>query len=446
MDIENSGDLAVRMRFMRITPETAALLREFWTVVEPNLPSVLEGFYQHVASEPRLKELVGASIPRLKLAQTAHWQRLFAGQFDASWYEGVHAIGLLHHKIGLEPRWYIGGYAYVLERLTELAVRAHRWSPTILYRVIAAVIAAVMLDMDIAISVYQERLLIEREQRGRKVDVLLRAFEDKTGMLVGMVASAATELQATAGTLSDTTDTTNRQLSSVAAAVEQASVNVQTVAAAAEELSSSISEISRQVAQSSTFASKAVDDARRTDSIVKSLTTGSQKIGDVVGLISDIAGQTNLLALNATIEAARAGEAGRGFAVVAAEVKNLANQTGTATHEITKQISEIQTASGEAVKAIETIVETIEELSRIASSIASAVEEQGSATQEIARNVQEAASGTQHVSENIVGVSKGAAETGAAVMQVLAAAGELSTQSEQLRSDVRVFIGGVKAA
>lgn len=446
MDIVNSGDLAARMRFMRITAPTTALLREFWIVVEPNLPAILEGFYQHVTSEPRLRELVGQSIPKLKHAQSAHWKSLFAGRFDSSYHEGVNAIGLIHHKIGLEPRWYIGGYAYVLDRLIELAVRAHRWSPAKMCGVIAAVNAAVMLDMDIAISVYQEALLMEREQRGRKVDVLLRAFEDKTGLLVGFVASAATELQATAGTLSNTTDATNMQLSSVAAAVEQASVNVQTVAAAAEELSSSISEISRQVAQSSAYASKAVADAHRTDSIVKSLATGSQKIGDVVGLISNIAGQTNLLALNATIEAARAGEAGRGFAVVAAEVKNLANQTGTATHEITKQISEIQTATGEAVKAIETIARTIEELSRIASSIASAVEEQGSATQEIARNVHEAASGTQHVSENIVDVSKGAAETGAAALQVLAAAGKLSGQSEQLRGDVREFISAVKAA
>src|SRR6266851_5556837 len=95
---------------------------------------------------------------------------------------------------------------------------------------------------------------------------------------------------------------------------------------AAEELSSSISEISRQVAQSSNIAARAVDSARRTDSIVRALADGAQQIEHVAELISSIAGQTNLLALNATIEAARAGEAGRGFAVVAAEVKSLASQ------------------------------------------------------------------------------------------------------------------------
>jgi uncharacterized protein YoxC len=442
---DDDRDLVARTRFMRITPAATEVLQAFWKVVEPNLPSIFDGFYQHVGSEPRLRAMVGDDTARLKRAQTNHWQRLFSGDFNPAYYASVRAIGLVHHKIGLEPRWYIGGYAYVLDRLAEIAIRAYRWSPGKMRKVLAAVNAAVMLDMDIAISVYQEALLIEREQRGRKVDGLLKTFEAKTGDLVSVVASAATELRATAQSLSGTTSETTEQLTSVAAAVEQASVNVQTVAAAAEELSSSISEISRQVTQSSTMAGKAVEAARHTEAIVQTLAIGAKKIGDVVGLINSIAGQTNLLALNATIEAARAGDAGKGFAVVAAEVKGLANQTAKATGDISKQIAEIQAASSEAVQAIESITQTIEELSQIASSIAGAIEEQGSATQEIARNVQQAASGTQHVSANIVGVSQGSRVTGTAAEQVLVAAGELSRQAETLRVDVRGFIADVKA-
>ncbi len=441
-----AGDMATRVRFMRISAGDDKLLRDFWQIVEPKLPAILEGFYQHAASEPRLQAMVGAKIPQLKRAQTLHWQRLFTGALDAGYYDSVHTIGQMHHKIGLEPRWYIGGYNYVLTQLGDLAIGVHRWSPRKLRAVIAAVTARVMLDMDIAISAYQEALLIERQQRGDKVDALLRGFESTTGMLAGTVASAATELRATAQSLSSTTDQTTAQASGVAAAVEQASVNVQTVASAAEELSSSISEIARQVAQSSSIAGKAVEDARRTDAIVKTLAGGAQKIGDVVGLISSIAGQTNLLALNATIEAARAGDAGKGFAVVASEVKNLANQTAKATGDISAQIAEIQTATTEAVQAIGTIAQTIDELSRIAASIAASVEEQGAATQEIARNVHEAASGTQEVSTNIVGVSRGAQETDAAAAQVLEAAGELSKQAEQMSADVGRFISEVKAA
>ncbi len=352
----------------------------------------------------------------------------------------------MHHRIALEPRWYIAGYTYVLNRLVALAVRLHRWSPGKLAALIAAVNAGVMFDMDIAISVYQEALLAEREQRTRRLDVLLRGFEATTAGLVGTVASASTELEATARAMSATTGETMQQATNVAAAVEEASVNVQTVASAAEELSASISEIARQVAQSSEITNQAVEDANRTDIIVKTLAEGAQKIGDVVGLISTIAGQTNLLALNATIEAARAGEAGKGFAVVASEVKSLANQTAKATDDIRQQVAQIQLATKEAVAAIEEITRTIGEVSRIAASISTAVEEQGAATQEIARNVHEAAAGTQQVSVNIVGVSQGAAETGAAASEVLAAAGELSGQAERLSGDVQKFVADVKAA
>ena len=285
-----------------------------------------------------------------------------------------------------------------------------------------------------------------KEQRTARIDALTRTFEAKAGELVGQVSSAATELQATAQSMTGTAGQATQQATHVAAAAEQASANVQTVAVAAEELASSITEISRQVAQSAKVAGKAQEEAKRTDDVVQALAEGAQKIGEVVGLINNIAGQTNLLALNATIEAARAGDAGKGFAVVASEVKSLATQTGRATEEIARQITQIQTATRNAVASIRGIGATISEISEIAAAIAAAVEEQGSATQEIARNVQQAAAGTQEVSSNIVGVSQGANDTGAAASQVLGAAGELSRQAEQLRSEVGLYITGVKAA
>ena len=159
--------------------------------------------------------MLGEQISRLKQAQSAHWQRLFSGRFDDAYFRGVQSIGLVHHKIGLEPRWYIGGYAYVLNRLTALAVRTHRWSPGKLADTLAAVNAGVMLDMDIAISVYQEALVIEKQQRAKRVDALLNGFEDKTAALVGVVASAATELEATAGAMAATTTQTTSQASNV---------------------------------------------------------------------------------------------------------------------------------------------------------------------------------------------------------------------------------------
>jgi methyl-accepting chemotaxis protein len=284
------------------------------------------------------------------------------------------------------------------------------------------------------------------EQRAKRMEALIGQFDSGIGNVVEAVASASTELQATAESTAATAEQTSQQSMAVASAADQATGNVQTVAAASEEMSSSIGEIGRQVSQSTQIASKAVEEAERTNQTIQGLEEAAHKIGDVINLINDIASQTNLLALNATIEAARAGEAGKGFAVVASEVKNLANQTARATDEIGNQIGSMQAVTGNAVSAIEGIGTTIKEVSEIAAAIAAAVEEQGAATQEIARNVQQAAQATGEVSANIAQVTEAAKGTGTASSHVLDAAGELSHQAEDLRAGVDKFLAEIKAA
>ena len=285
-----------------------------------------------------------------------------------------------------------------------------------------------------------------REHRAVVIAGLIGSFETEVSGLVNQLSSSSTELETTARSMETTAGRTNTQAATVAAAAEAASSGVQTVAMAAGKLAASIAEISRQVAQAARVTERAVVDAGRTDTIVHALAEGAQKIGDVVGLITSIAGQTNLLALNATIEAARAGEAGKGFAVVASEVKSLAQQTARATDEVASQIAQIQAATHEAVGAIRSISTTIGEVSVIAIAIAAAVEQQGASTAEIARNVHRTAGSTQEVTTNIAGVSLAASGTGAAAEQVLGAAGQLSCQAARLSCQVNSFVADVKAA
>ena len=271
-------------------------------------------------------------------------------------------------------------------------------------------------------------------------------FETAVGAIVANVSSSAVQLEAAAGTLTRTAETTQSLSSQVAGASEEVSTNMQSVASATEELSASVDEIGRRVKESSEIAEAAVRQAEQTDGRIGKLSRAAQEIGDVVKLITAIAEQTNLLALNATIEAARAGDAGRGFAVVASEVKSLASQTAKATDEISNHISGMQGATQESVAAIKEIGGTIGKISDIANTIANAVEQQSAATQEIARSVQNVAQGTQEAAASVMQVNRGATETGAASEEVLNSARTLSSESTRLREELDRFMANIRAA
>ncbi len=317
------------VEFLGIEQQHRAALRDFLPVLEKFLPTVLTEFYGKVRAKPQLAALFSSeqAMKRASDAQVKHWRRLFSGKFDQAYLESVQHIGLVHSRVGLDPLWYLGGYAFVMHNLTTIATNhvVNRWSRdggrATLATLLAAITQAVVLDMELAVSTYIEET---KAASDRKIGVMARDFERSVGQFAAVLTTAAAGLQETATLLAGSASDADQKTDTVAAAAEKASTGVATVAAAAEELSASISEISRQVGQSAKITAKAVSDAEQTNATVQALSEGAEKIGAVVQLIADIASQTNLLALNATIEAARAGDAGKGFAVVASEVKNLA--------------------------------------------------------------------------------------------------------------------------
>ena len=275
---------------------------------------------------------------------------------------------------------------------------------------------------------------------------LADTFEADIGAVVNSVASAATQLQEAARSLTEAAAGAGQEAMAVSAAGMQANADVQAVAAAAEEMAASVEEITRRVAEAAEVARKAVAEAKATDATVRGLAEAASRIGDVVRLIGEIAGQTNLLALNATIEAARAGEAGKGFAVVASEVKNLAGQTARATEEIGRQIGEMQSATTQAVEAIRAIGSTVDRTSDIATAIAAAVEEQGATTREIARSAAQVAQATETVARRIEGIRSAADATGSSAGAVLQASGALSGDSAVLRERADGFLRAIRVA
>ena len=297
-----------------------------------------------------------------------------------------------------------------------------------------------------AMTAEKEADTLEKMRQAERMSTLIHGFEGSVGSIVGIVSSAATELQATAQHLSQTADDTSARAEAVAVSAHQAGSNVTSVAGAAEELGASVQEIARQVDHSLAQSTAAVQETQASAATVSELKEMVGRIDEIVALIAGIASQTNLLALNATIEAARAGEAGRGFAVVASEVKALAAQTSRATEEISAQIAGIQATTAKAVTGIGGIVGTIHDINRAASAIATAVDQQGAATREIVSAVAQASQGTSEVGSSIAVVSNAVSGTGAAAGQVFAASEELARQAEALRAEVEGFLHGVRAA
>ncbi len=261
--------------------------------------------------------------------------------------------------------------------------------------------------------------------RRQGLDRVAAGFESRIGAHVGAIGEASRTLEMTARAMTDTTGSMASQTGMVETAAEAVNGSVQTVAAAAEQLSASIREISQQIGESTTITGRAVTDVQRTDSIVRALAESAERIGRVVGLISNIASQTNLLALNATIEAARAGDAGKGFAVVASEVRALAQRSAEAAKEIKSLIS---ASSQQVERGVGLVGETGKVLERIVTQVTQI----NGAVAEIAASAQEQATGLQQVNTAINQMDQVTQQNAAMVEQATAASHALSSESEAL--------------
>jgi methyl-accepting chemotaxis protein len=291
----------------------------------------------------------------------------------------------------------------------------------------------------------QRSSMQEMESRRATIEAAIAGFRERVESVLNSVSDAGQTMQSTAVGLLGSSEQALQRAQNAVKASSEASANVTIAATAATELSASIGEISEQLTRATEVVRASVNEAESTNQQIAGLAGAAQEIGDVVKLIRDIAGQTNLLALNATIEAARAGEAGRGFAVVASEVKSLAVQTAKATEEIAAQILAVQGSTTTAVGAIRNIAGRMKEISSYTTEVAASVEQQNAATSEISDNVAGAAAGTATMAAVLSDVAGAATATRSSAETVLSASRSVESAVAKLRGEVATFLSKVTA-
>jgi methyl-accepting chemotaxis protein len=260
----------------------------------------------------------------------------------------------------------------------------------------------------------------------------LGTSSDALAGLSGKLSEGAQHMSGMSSTVASAAEEMSANMNSVAGSSDEAATNVNMVSTAAEEMTATINEIAMNSEKARTISEAAVSQAGEASTRMAQLEQAAQSIGKVTQTITEISDQTNLLALNATIEAARAGDVGKGFAVVANEIKELANQTASATQEIRNQIEGIQGSTSDTIVQIEKISQVINSVNEIVGTIATAVEEQSVTTKEIAGNVAQASQGIQDVNENVSQSSVVSGEIAKEIAGVNEVSTELSSNSSQV--------------
>ncbi|MBU1385932.1 MAG: globin-coupled sensor protein [Alphaproteobacteria bacterium] len=473
--------LEQRTAFMGLGAPSEAY-RSVGPILREALPGALGAFYEKVRASPETRRFFRDEdhISSANKAQQAHWNAIIEGRTDADYGRSVRIIGQVHARIGLEPRWYIGGYSVLLAHLIrQVTNRPRGWKTRtadhdrITGDAVAELTQRVMLDMDLAISIYLEVLKEERDRseaaraeaeasQSRVVAIVGQALtglskgdlastvEDEfpeeyrqlksdfnaavrnLGHAMTAVADNAGSIQSGAGEISEAADDLARRTEQQAASLEE-------TAAALDQITATVKRTASSAGQASQTVQAAKGDAETSGVVVSdavgamgAIEKSSQEISQIIGVIDEIAFQTNLLALNAGVEAARAGDAGRGFAVVASEVRALAQRSAEAAKEIKVLIS---ASTAQVASGVNLVGQTGEALQRIVSRVAEIDER----VAEIAASAQEQAGALQEVNTAINQMDQVTQQNAAMVEQTTAASHSLRQQAESLSGSVGQF-------
>ncbi|MCX8506539.1 MAG: HAMP domain-containing methyl-accepting chemotaxis protein [Alphaproteobacteria bacterium] len=309
------------------------------------------------------------------------------------------------------------------------------------------------LDILRSRAVTARALELERDEQAaakiyhsQRITTLAQEFDSVVKNVANNVTDGALEIENTASSMGQDVGRTSSRSAEAAEACEKMIENVQVLTRSAKSFVKTVDSLTEGIKESARIANEAVDTARLTNQKVNGLAGAAHRIGEVVGLITQIARQTNLLALNATIEASRAGELGKGFAVVAGEVKSLAAQTARATAEISAQIERVQEETKQTVDAIGEIAQTIIGVNSITHEIALSVQEQSHEAANMLVVVDHVNDAAELITERFRDVVLASAFTHSSSLQVIWAANDLVKPTSTLLDELDNFVGGLQLA
>jgi methyl-accepting chemotaxis protein len=477
-----AGSLLERLRFAGLDEDASALLRDRRQALSPRIELALRDFSHRLQSNPNAARRFDSDrqIDRLHDLQSSHWNVLTDARFDGLYAERVKVLADTESRMGLDPRWQIASHAIVLEHLILGAIE-DAWPKSILSLgkarrqelrdLVAALVRTAFVDTEIAVSLRFNAL---RQQHQRQLSEQRRDDESELKTLFSDFLRALGEGDLTARLPEDAPDTYQPIVAGLNTALDQirdALLAADKRATAAEAIVSELRGSAAEFSGNAGAEAKAIDqhlvslgtvtERIRTGSIriaetetkagetriaversgeiagqaisaMADIEASAEKIGQIIGVIDEIAFQTNLLALNAGIEAARAGESGRGFAVVAQEVRALAQRSGEAAREI-KQL--VTGTKGQVVAGVEIVGRTQHAISSIAEQVISINEAVTGIAREAECQVSDLASATSEIGGIARAMNRSAALGGAA----LASADDLHGVIVELGETVRRF-------